>query len=127
MELAPRIIIITIRMWATALKFLAKAAYRFVLSATFLWKSQGLPIWGGQRGENMLDGGAPYYDIYETKDGKFMSVGALEPKFFQDLLKGVHLCHLYPDGERIWGLYLNVHVFKMCFVKMCFVPEPCDR
>ncbi|PVD20182.1 hypothetical protein C0Q70_20677 [Pomacea canaliculata] len=41
--------------------------------ATFLWKSQGLPIWGGQRGENMLDGGAPYYDIYETKDGKFIN------------------------------------------------------
>ncbi|MDN5894475.1 MAG: CoA transferase, partial [Nocardioides sp.] len=40
---------------------------------------------GGHREEraaNLLDGGAPYYDIYETSDGKHMSVGALEPQFW---------------------------------------------
>ncbi|MCW2764618.1 MAG: fldA 1 [Nocardioides sp.] len=35
-----------------------------------------------ERGANLLDGGAPFYDIYETSDGKHMSVGALEPQFF---------------------------------------------
>ncbi len=35
-----------------------------------------------QRVSNLLDGGAPYYDIYETADGEHMSVGALEPQFF---------------------------------------------
>jgi alpha-methylacyl-CoA racemase len=42
-----------------------------------------------ERAANLLDGGAPYYDIYETADGKHMSVGALEPQFydvFVDLL-----------------------------------------
>ena len=35
-----------------------------------------------ERAANLLDGGAPYYDIYETADGEHMSVGALEPQFF---------------------------------------------
>ncbi|XP_029434960.1 alpha-methylacyl-CoA racemase [Rhinatrema bivittatum] len=58
---------------------------------SFLWKSQSLGIWSRPRGENMLDSGAPYYDTYKTLDGKFMSVGALEPKFYQALLKGLEL------------------------------------
>ena len=41
-----------------------------------------------KRGQNMLDGGAAYYDTYETKDGKFMAVGAVEDKFYEALLKG---------------------------------------
>ncbi|WP_372735315.1 CaiB/BaiF CoA transferase family protein [Nocardioides sp.] len=39
-----------------------------------------------ERGANMLDGGVPFYDIYETSDGKHMSVGALEPQFFDALV-----------------------------------------
>jgi alpha-methylacyl-CoA racemase len=37
------------------------------------------PMWNNPRGENVLDSGCPWYDTYETKDGKFMAVGALEP------------------------------------------------
>ena len=49
-------------------------------------------MWGGPRGTNTLDGGAPYYGCYECKDkGRFMSVGALEPQFFAELLKGMGL------------------------------------
>ena len=33
-----------------------------------------IPIWSGERGTNLLDGGSPYYDTYETKDGKYMAV-----------------------------------------------------
>ncbi|GAB7360732.1 hypothetical protein MBLNU230_g0608t1 [Neophaeotheca triangularis] len=47
------------------------------------------PMWNAPRGENMLDGGSPYYDTYETKDGRFMAVGALEPQFYAQLLKGL--------------------------------------
>ncbi|TID22919.1 alpha-methylacyl-CoA racemase [Venturia nashicola] len=47
--------------------------------------------WSGPRGTNMLDGGCPYYDTYETKDGRFMAVGALEPQFFAQLVKGLSL------------------------------------
>ncbi len=39
-----------------------------------------------ERGANLLDGGVPFYDIYETSDGKHLSVGALEPQFFDALV-----------------------------------------
>jgi alpha-methylacyl-CoA racemase len=44
-----------------------------------------------KRGENILDSGAPFYDTYETKDGKFVSVGALEPQFYQILIEKLGL------------------------------------
>lgn len=44
--------------------------------------SLGLPLWDQPRGENLLDGGAPWYDVYECADGGFMSVGALENPFY---------------------------------------------
>ncbi len=40
-----------------------------------------------ERVSNLLDGGAPFYDIYETSDGEHMSVGSLEPQFYEVLLK----------------------------------------
>ena len=40
---------------------------------------------GTRRGQNLLDTGAPFYDVYETADGQWMSVGALEPQFFAEL------------------------------------------
>jgi alpha-methylacyl-CoA racemase len=43
------------------------------------------------RGDNILDGGCPWYDTYETKDGKFVAVGSLEPQFFALLIKGLSL------------------------------------
>ena len=43
--------------------------------------------WSHQRASNMLDGGAPYYRCYETADGRFVSVGALEPQFFAELVE----------------------------------------
>jgi alpha-methylacyl-CoA racemase len=39
-----------------------------------------------RRAANLLDGGAPYYDVYETADGRHMSVGALEPQFYAELV-----------------------------------------
>lgn len=49
------------------------------------------PMWNNPRGENTLDSGSPFYDTYETKDGKYMAVGALEPQFFKELVKGLGL------------------------------------
>ena len=43
-------------------------------------------LWSETRGANMLDSGAPWYDTYETGDGKHVAVGAIEPKFFAELL-----------------------------------------
>ena len=44
----------------------------------------GAGIWNdNDRGVNMLDGGAPFYGTYETKDGKFVSIGSIEPQFYK--------------------------------------------
>jgi alpha-methylacyl-CoA racemase len=59
------------------------------------------PTWSGERGTNMLDGGCPYYDTYETKDRKYMAVGALEPQFFAALLKGLAIDPKTIKGDRL--------------------------
>lgn len=43
--------------------------------------------WTDVRGENILDTGAHYYDVYETSDGKYISIGSIEPKFYAELLR----------------------------------------
>ncbi|MBI3244962.1 MAG: CoA transferase [Deltaproteobacteria bacterium] len=43
--------------------------------------------WTDQRGENILDTGAHYYDVYETSDEKYVSIGSIEPKFYAELLR----------------------------------------
>jgi alpha-methylacyl-CoA racemase len=58
---------------------------------TFPRLLQKTPMWNLPRGENMLDSGSPWYDTYETKDGKYVAVGALEPQFFAELIKGLGL------------------------------------
>jgi len=44
-------------------------------------------IWSDGRDENLLDGGAPFYDVYRTKDDKFVAIGSLEPQFYALLLE----------------------------------------
>jgi len=48
-------------------------------------------IWRDERGVNALDTGAPYYDVYETADGEWMAVGAIEPAFFAELVRLLEL------------------------------------
>ncbi len=48
-------------------------------------------LWGGARGQNILDGGAPFYRTYRCLDGKYVAVAALESKFFAMLVQGVGL------------------------------------
>jgi len=43
--------------------------------------------WKGERGLNLLDSGAPFYDTYETSDGKYVAVGAIEPEFYRSLVE----------------------------------------
>ncbi|XP_021551730.1 alpha-methylacyl-CoA racemase isoform X2 [Neomonachus schauinslandi] len=59
--------------------------------SSFLWESQQLGMWEQPRGQNLLDGGAPFYTTYKTADGGFMAVGALEPQFYKLLIKGLGL------------------------------------
>jgi alpha-methylacyl-CoA racemase len=48
-------------------------------------------VFSSQRGTNVLDGGAPYYDVYECKDGRYVSIAAIESKFFAELLQRLGL------------------------------------
>jgi alpha-methylacyl-CoA racemase len=48
-------------------------------------------IWNDERGANMLDTGAPFYEVYETADGQWMAVGAIESQFYAALLQGLGL------------------------------------
>ncbi|KAM6901287.1 alpha-methylacyl-CoA racemase [Lycodopsis pacificus] len=59
--------------------------------SSFAWKSRSIGLWDRPRGQNMLDSGAPFYDTYETADGKHMAVGAIEPQFYTQLLRGLEL------------------------------------
>lgn len=51
----------------------------------------GSERWVDRRGSNMLDGGTPYYAVYATADARHMAVGALEPKFYAELLRLLEL------------------------------------
>ena len=51
------------------------------------WGLKAIGIWGPERGTNMLDSGAPFYDVYECADGKFVSIGSIEPQFYAELLR----------------------------------------
>jgi alpha-methylacyl-CoA racemase len=57
----------------------------------FVYGMLGSGMWNDERGTNLLDGAAPYYDTYETSDGKHVAVGAIEPQFYAALLDGLGL------------------------------------
>src|SRR4051794_10328645 len=54
-----------------------------------------------RRGANLLDGGVPYYDVYETSDEKHVSVGALEPQFYRALIEALGLEGTAPDQSEV--------------------------
>jgi alpha-methylacyl-CoA racemase len=56
------------------------------LLATCFYGYRQTGVWSAERGTNIVDSGAPFYDAYETKDGRWLSVAAMEPKFYAALL-----------------------------------------
>ena len=59
--------------------------------AQMMWTMKSTGAMRDQRESFLLDGGAPFYRCYETSDGKYMAVGAIEPQFFAALLAGLGL------------------------------------
>src|SRR3546814_159500 len=57
---------------------------------------RAMGIWDDARGTNMLDSGAHFYDVYETADGKYVSIGSIEPQFYAELLRLTGL-----EGEEL--------------------------
>jgi alpha-methylacyl-CoA racemase len=56
--------------------------------------------WSETRGVNVLDTGAPWYDVYETKDGKYVAIGAIEGRFFEELKEKLQLKSLSGQHDR---------------------------
>jgi alpha-methylacyl-CoA racemase len=57
------------------------------LLATLFYGLRADDLWANERGTNLLDSGAPFYDVYECADGELIAVGALEPQFYAELLE----------------------------------------
>ena len=70
------------------------------LLTAFLHGLIGTDRWADGRGENLLDGGAPFYDTYRTADDGYMAVGALEPRFYAALIAGLGLTGLPDQYDR---------------------------
>jgi alpha-methylacyl-CoA racemase len=60
-----------------------------LLTELFSWRAMG--FWQPERSANLLDGGAYFYRCYETADGTYIAVGAIEPQFHTDLIEGLDL------------------------------------
>src|ERR1051325_6631918 len=65
-----------------------------LMSMIYGFKAAG--IWEDKAGVNLLDGGAHFYDTYETKDGKYVALGSIEPQFYAELRERAGL------KEEIW-------------------------
>ncbi|WP_241962150.1 CaiB/BaiF CoA transferase family protein [Rhodococcus opacus] len=59
--------------------------------AALLWSLRGSGSWASGRGENFLDGSAPFYDTYTCADGRHVAVGCMEPQFFAAMIGGLGL------------------------------------
>ena len=67
------------------------------LLMTMIYTMQSSGVWKTSMGSNLLDGGSHFYDTYECKDGKFISLGSIEPQFY------ALLCQIAELDESIFG------------------------
>jgi alpha-methylacyl-CoA racemase len=56
-----------------------------LMTMFYEWRASG--VWADEPGTNILDTGAHFYDTYETRDGKYVAIGSIEPKFYAELLR----------------------------------------
>jgi alpha-methylacyl-CoA racemase len=72
-------------------------------------------IWKEDRGHNLLDSGAHFYDVYETKDNKYISIGSIEPQFYSLLLEKLEIKNdefLDQMNKGIWGKLKDQLIMK---------------
>jgi len=69
---------------------------------TIFHSAQQSGFWSDETGDNLLDSGAPFYDVYQTSDDRYVSVGAIEPQFYARLLEltGLDQEPLAPQMDR---------------------------
>jgi alpha-methylacyl-CoA racemase len=71
------------------------------LLGAMMYGLRAFGMWNDKREANMLDGGAPFYDTYACADGKFISIGAIEPQFYAQLLELTGASD--PDFAKQWS------------------------
>src|ERR1700742_4659295 len=77
--------------------------------AQMMWTMKSTGALRDQRESFLLDGGAPFYRCYETADGKYLAVGAIEPQFFAALLTGLGLTPDQVPGQLDIGSYPQMY------------------
>lgn len=84
-----------------------------LMGMIYAMKSMG--VWRDERGTNMLDTGAHFYDVYETRDAKYVSIGSIEPQFYALLLQqlGLEGEELPPQMDREQWAALKVRVAEI--------------
>ncbi len=77
-----------------------------LMAMFFGFKASGFPgMMSGEHGTNMLDGGAHFYDTYECADGKWISIGSIEPQFYALLRETAGLTDAYWDTQMDASLW----------------------
>ncbi|HEX8214941.1 MAG TPA: CaiB/BaiF CoA-transferase family protein [Allosphingosinicella sp.] len=99
------------------------------LIAAQTWSLLAAGLWTDERGSNLLDGGAPFYDSYRCSDGKWVAVGALEPRFFAALARTLKLKSSQHDpalGEELTATFRQHPRAHWCSLlegcDACFAP-----
>jgi alpha-methylacyl-CoA racemase len=107
------------------------------LLLTSIYGAQQSGWWSEERGTNMLDSGAHFYEVYETADGKWVSIGSIEPQFYASLVErlglgGVDLPQQMDQSqwpalkERLAGIFKTKTRDQWCTVfensDACFAP-----
>lgn len=64
---------------------------------------RAMGVWRDERGVNLLDTGAPFYEVYECADGKFLAVGPLEPQFYAELVRRTGFPSAAQPGSAEWA------------------------
>lgn len=77
------------------------------LLMSMTWGFRAAGRWSDERGTNLLDTGAPFYDTYETADSKYVAIGAIEPQFYARLREGLGIADVaaldVQDDAAVWA------------------------
>ncbi|MBL8543976.1 MAG: CoA transferase [Hyphomonadaceae bacterium] len=91
-----------------------------MMAMMYGFRSAGL--WSDERDSNLLDGGAPFYDVYETKDGQFVALGSLEPQFYALFLEKLDL-----NGDPLFAAQMDRSAWPAMTAKVAEVVKTKTR
>ncbi len=92
------------------------------LLSSMIWGFRAQGRWPGERGHNFLDTGAPFYEVYECADGRHVAIGALEPAFYAELLRGLGLA-----DDAAFDTQNDVSAWELMKVKLAAAFKTCPR